>query len=173
MVDVVDPATRRRMMAGIRSTGTAPEKLIRNALHRRGFRFALSRTRLPGKPDIVMPRWRIVIFVHGCFWHWHGCRLSKMPSTNTQFWKAKLGANQQRDVRVLRELHALSWRTAVIWECATRGSRALEALPHLLDQLEHWVRHQPDTMALELGEPEVASTTKIPSIQKQHGHKNS
>ncbi len=129
MADVVDAATRSRMMSGIQSKDTKPELLIRKALHAKGFRYSLHPKRLPGKPDIVMPRWRVVIFTHGCFWHWHGCHLSKLPASNTDFWQKKLMGNQLRDEHVKQELVRLGWRIVTIWECATRGKAALTNLP--------------------------------------------
>jgi DNA mismatch endonuclease, patch repair protein len=150
MADVVDAATRSRMMAGIQSKNTKPETIIRKALHARGFRYSLHSKRLPGKPDIVMPKWRVVIFVHGCFWHWHGCRLSKLPTSNTDFWKRKLMGNQFRDALVKRELVRLGWRTATIWECATRGKTAVNNLPSLLDMLAVWIRDLEKSPSLEL-----------------------
>lgn len=150
MADVVDAATRSRMMAGIQSKNTKPETLIRKALHARGFRYSLHPKRLPGKPDIVMPKWRVIIFVHGCFWHRHGCSLSKMPTTNVAFWEAKLAANQRRDSLVKKQLADAGWRVATAWECATRGKTAVNNLPALLDMLTVWIRDLAKSPTLEL-----------------------
>ncbi len=150
MADVVDTATRSRMMSGIQSKNTKPEILIRKALHARGFRYALHAKDLPGKPDIVMPKWRAVIFVHGCFWHMHGCALSKTPSTNAHFWEAKLAANQQRDALVKKRLTETGWRVATIWECATRGRAASGRLPQLLDKLALWITNPSAPSTLEI-----------------------
>jgi DNA mismatch endonuclease, patch repair protein len=150
MADVVDTATRSRMMAGIQSKNTKPETLIRKALHARGFRYSLHPKRLPGKPDIVMPKWRVVIFVHGCFWHRHGCSLSKMPTTNIAFWESKLAANQRRDSLVKQQLAGAGWRVATVWECATRGKTAVSDLPALLDMLAVWIRDLAKFPTLEL-----------------------
>ena len=91
-------------------------------LWREGFRFRLHAKDLPGKPDIVLPKWRAAILVNGCFWHWHkSCTLFRMPATRTEFWKTKLGANRQRDQRTMREIELASWRVAVVWECALRA----------------------------------------------------
>lgn len=150
MADVVDAATRSRMMAGIQSKNTKPETLIRKALHARGFRYSLHPKRLPGKPDIVMPKWRVIIFVHGCFWHIHGCSLSKMPTTNVAFWEAKLAANQRRDSLVKKQLADAGWRVATVWECATRGKTAVNNLPALLDMLTVWIRDLAKSPTLEL-----------------------
>lgn len=122
MVDVVDPVTRSRMMSGIRSCDTRPEILIRSLLHRRGFRFRLHVRDLPGKPDMVFPRYRAVVFVHGCFWHGHDCPLFKWPGTRPEFWRAKIGRNQSNDQRTRTTLIAADWRVGIVWECATRGA---------------------------------------------------
>ena len=168
MADVVDAATRSRMMAGIQSKNTKPETLIRKALHARGFRYSLHPKRLPGKPDIVMPKWRVVIFVHGCFWHWHGCRLSKLPTSNLSFWQHKLMGNQLRDEQVKRELAGLGWRTATVWECATRGKTALESFPTLINDLDNWIRYQAESTAFELGNspPVQPAVLAGPDIKK-------
>src|SRR5690242_13476919 len=120
-MDVVDARTRSRMMRGIRGSGTLPERQVRSALHAFGFRFARSNNKLPGRPDIVLPLWKVAVFVHGCFWHQHECKFSKLPRSNTQFWVPKLNANVDRDERVLLTLLSADWRVAVVWECATRS----------------------------------------------------
>jgi len=121
MVDVVDSATRSRMMSGIRGRNTQPEILIRSLLHRQGFRFRLHGSNLPGKPDIVLSRHHAVIFVHGCFWHGHDCSLFKWPKTRPEFWREKIGRNQQNDNRAKEALLANGWRVGIVWECALRG----------------------------------------------------
>lgn len=109
-------------MRRIRSRDTAPEMAVRRALTARGLRYRLYRPDLPGRPDIVMTRRRLVIFVHGCFWHRHeGCRGCTMPSTRTEFWKKKFDANVARDKRVHRELTKLGWRVETVWECTTKN----------------------------------------------------
>jgi len=120
LADVVDPATRSRMMSGIRGKNTRPELLIRKALHARGFRYRLH-CDLPGRPDICLPKHRAVIFVHGCFWHGHGCHLFKWPSTRPAFWRAKIGRNREVDRAAEERLREAGWRVAVIWECALKG----------------------------------------------------
>lgn len=121
MTDIVDALTRSRMMAGIRSQDTKPERLVRGSLHRAGFRFSLRNTELPGRPDLVLTRHRAVVFVHGCFWHCHACKYFKLPSTRQDFWADKLAGNVSRDRRVCHELRDANWRIAVVWECATRS----------------------------------------------------
>jgi DNA mismatch endonuclease (patch repair protein) len=116
----IDPA-RSRQMAGIRSSNTRPEIAVRRALHARGLRFRLHRKDLPGKPDIVLPKHRLVIFVHGCFWHQHpDCRLASKPKSRQDYWEPKLAGNAARDLRAAEQLEVLGWRVVVIWECDTR-----------------------------------------------------
>lgn len=137
MVDIVDSATRSRMMSGIRGRNTKPELVIRSLLHRKGFRYRLHRSDLPGKPDIVFPGLHAVIFVHGCFWHGHNCRFFKWPSTRPEFWRAKIGRNQENDMRVIDHLIADGWRVGIVWECAIRGrDRDISAL---IDRLAGWL----------------------------------
>lgn len=120
MIDIVDPATRSRMMSGIKGQNTRPEMIVRKRLHREGFRFRLHRKDLPGKPDIVLPRYRSVIFVHGCFWHGHDCPYFKMPKTRTNFWEEKISTNRRRDTKNITSLRAGGWQVLVIWECEIR-----------------------------------------------------
>jgi DNA mismatch endonuclease, patch repair protein len=114
-------------MARISSKHTKPEIRVRRALHSRGFRFRLHRIDLPGKPDIVLPKWNLAIFVNGCFWHQHpGCTLASKPKTNTEYWGPKLLRNVKRDRRNRAALRRAGWRVAVIWECQTRDARLFE-----------------------------------------------
>lgn len=110
------------MMAGIRGKNTAPELLLRKGLHSRGFRYRIHVPSLPGKPDLVLPKWNAAIFVHGCFWHRHtGCKLTSTPSTRREFWSSKFAETVERDLRNLTSLHEDGWRTAIVWECQLRG----------------------------------------------------
>jgi len=127
LADIVSPRKRSEMMAGIRAKDTKPEMLVRKSLHARGFRFRLHDKKLPGKPDLVLPRYRAVIFVHGCFWHGHDCNLFRLPSTRRDWWLNKINANRERDGWVGDELARLGWRQAIVWECALRGKFRLEA----------------------------------------------
>jgi DNA mismatch endonuclease, patch repair protein len=138
MVDIVDRATRSRMMSGIRGRNTKPELLIRSLLHRRGFRFRLDARDLPGRPDIVLPRYRAVIFVHGCFWHGHDCPLFKWPQTRPEFWRDKIGRNRTNDAKALAALHERGWRVATVWECALRGAN--RDLDGVLQRLIDWLQ---------------------------------
>lgn len=108
-------------MSKVRSANTKPERTVRKVLHALGFRFRINRKDLPGKPDIVLPKYKIVILVHGCFWHQHkNCPKSKLPATNEEFWRVKLTGNVERDKRNIRELKKLQWRVLVIWECEVK-----------------------------------------------------
>lgn len=119
MVDLVDKQTRSRMMSGIRGANTKPELMLRSALHVRGFRFRIHDRRLPGRPDIVLPKWRVVIEVRGCFWHRHeGCPKATNPSTNVDFWQGKFTSNVARDSANVEVLLLKGWRVLVVWECA-------------------------------------------------------
>lgn len=122
MADVVSAEKRSQMMAGIRSKNTRPEMIIRKWLHAHGYRFRLHRKDLPGSPDIVLPRYRLAIFAHGCFWHQHeNCRIAKLPSTRPEWWAGKLARNKERDREAMRRLEEMGWRVVVIWECETRA----------------------------------------------------
>lgn len=121
MADIVDAKTRSRMMAGIRGKNTTPEVRLRKALHGAGFRFRLHSAKLPGRPDIVLPKFRAAIFVHGCFWHRHeSCSNASVPKSNAEFWEDKFARNVERDTANVAGLHAAGWRVAIIWECAIR-----------------------------------------------------
>lgn len=118
MHDTFDRAARSAIMARVRSTDTMPELRLRRALFSLGLRYRLYDAALPGKPDIVLPKHHTVILVHGCLWHWHGCRRSRMPTTNADYWQAKISRNQSRDRVNLAALVALRWRVLIVWECA-------------------------------------------------------
>jgi DNA mismatch endonuclease (patch repair protein) len=119
--DIVDAATRSRMMSGIRGRDTRPEVALRKALFARGFRYRLNVKDIAGKPDLVFPGKRAVVFVHGCFWHGHDCALFRLPATRREFWSAKIAGNRERDARVTRTLGENGWRVCTVWECALRG----------------------------------------------------
>lgn len=127
MVDNVDAATRTRMMSAIRGRDTAPERIVRRYLHGAGLRFRLGGAGLPGRPDVVLPRHRVALFVHGCFWHRHeGCRFTTTPATNADFWKTKFACNVTRDAANEAKLSELGWQPLVIWECETTDTEALD-----------------------------------------------
>ncbi len=122
MTDVLTLEQRHLNMSRVRGRDTKPEMIIRRGLHARGLRFRLHRRDLPGRPDLVFPRYRAVVFVHGCFWHGHDCKLNKTPDTRTGFWEAKRHGNAERDQKAISDLLRDGWRVLVVWECALRGS---------------------------------------------------
>lgn len=125
---MADPWTkeqRSRVMSRVKNKNTGPEIRVRSLLHRLGFRFRIQRRDLPGAPDIVLPRYRTVVFVHGCFWHGHDCPRGKRPSSHTEFWDAKLFANLERDRVNKRLLEQLGWAVLVVWQCELKDMEAL------------------------------------------------
>jgi DNA mismatch endonuclease (patch repair protein) len=149
MVDVVSPEVRSRMMSGIRSKNTKPELLLRRGLHRAGFRYRLHDRSLPGRPDMVFPRRRAVLFAHGCFWHGHNCHLFKWPATREEFWKAKIARNREVDARAEKALHVEGWRQAVVWECALRGKSRMP-VEEVFERLAKWLASDRDRIELPL-----------------------
>lgn len=136
-MDIVDAATRSRMMSGIRGKDTRPEILVRRFLHAAGFRFRLHCRDLPGSPDIVLPGRSVAIQVHGCFWHAHeGCRYATSPRSRKAFWQVKLGQNRARDEAAVARLIEQGWRVLVIWECALRTQADLGRLSR---RVERWI----------------------------------
>jgi DNA mismatch endonuclease, patch repair protein len=138
-MDVLTPEQRSRNMSRVRGRDTQPELLLRRALHRAGLRFRLHGKELPGRPDLVFAGPRAVVFVHGCFWHGHGCPLFRLPSTRREFWADKIGATRARDGRAMLALREAGWRTLVVWECALRG-RAKRPLDAVVGEVRSFVR---------------------------------
>ena len=124
MTDVHSPDIRRKNMAAIKGKNTKPELLIRSALHKLGFRYSLQNKRLSGNPDLYFRKYNAVLFVHGCFWHGHGCHLFKWPKTREDFWRQKITANVERDARNIAALISSGVRVGVVWECALKGRTA-------------------------------------------------
>lgn len=125
-MDRITKKHRSWNMSRITGRNTKPEMIVRSVLHRMGYRFRLHRTDLPGKPDIVLPRHKTVVLVHGCFWHRHsGCKFAYSPKSNIDFWKGKFEGNRLRDKTVRRELKKAGWRIVVVWECATGDQEML------------------------------------------------
>lgn len=135
-MDRLTPEKRSEVMRKVKGKNTTPELCVRKLLHRMGYRFRLHRKDLPGRPDIVLPKYRLCIFVNGCFWHQHsGCPRATIPASNTAFWKAKLTRTRDRDRQNIAELSRLGWRTLVIWECETKNVLQLQLmLEQLSDQ---------------------------------------
>lgn len=123
MTDVVDKKTRSRMMSGIRGKNTKPELIVRRYLHRHGFRYRLHDRKLPGHPDIVLPKYQTVVFVHGCFWHQHDCVRFVWPKTRREFWAEKISGNVQRDQVNAQLLRDMGWQVLVVWECDLSDKR--------------------------------------------------
>ena len=138
--DVLTPEQRQLVMSRIRGKDTKPEMLIRYGLHQRGLRYRLHGADLPGKPDMMFPKYRTVVFVHGCFWHGHGCSLFRWPKARAEFWKTKISSNIERDRKVRVALKIAEWRVIAIWECALRG-KYRRALPDVLSDTEAFIRH--------------------------------
>lgn len=147
MADVVPAAVRSRMMAGIAGKNTKPELVLRRGLHALGFRFRLHDCALPGKPDIVLPRYRAVVLAHGCFWHGHDCHLFKVPATRTDFWLAKIARNREVDHRTMAQLSEQGWRRAVVWECALKGRTRLP-LDDVLASCAHWLKEGAEVLEI-------------------------
>jgi DNA mismatch endonuclease (patch repair protein) len=132
------------MMAGIRGSNTSPEMKVRRFLHRHGFRYRLHQQDLPGKPDVVLRRYRACIFIHGCFWHRHpGCRYATTPKTRAEFWEQKFDQNVERDLRTRNELLQRGWRVFELWECGIRGPEMdmnwlLETVPDCNQKFVSW-----------------------------------
>lgn len=124
-MDTRTPEQRRRIMQAVGTKDTKPEMIVRRALHAMGYRYRLHRKDLPGKPDIVFPGRKKAIFVHGCFWHWHGCSKGQLPKSQLDYWKPKLEANVARDRAKIEELEESGWRVLVVWQCETRDTDAL------------------------------------------------
>lgn len=134
MTDILSKSDRSALMAKVKSKNTKPEVLVRSLLHRLGYRFRLHRKELPGTPDIVLPRFRLAIFVNGCFWHQHaGCKKAKRPTTNSSFWNEKLDQNLTRDKKVRAQLANADWSVLDIWECEVNRADFPERLKKVME----------------------------------------
>lgn len=136
MADCHTKEQRSRNMAAIRSASTKPEQMLRHTLWHRGFRYRINEKRLPGRPDIVLPKYRTVVFVHGCFWHGHkDCKYYTVPKTNTEFWVAKVARNQERDQEVWRKLEAKGWSVIIVWECQLKKANLEETIARVAAEI--------------------------------------
>jgi DNA mismatch endonuclease (patch repair protein) len=134
-MDIYSREKRSDIMARVKATDSTPELTVRRILHSLGYRYRLHRKNLLGKPDIVLPKHKSIIFVHGCFWHHHkGCKKSKLPETNTDFWRKKILDNVARDKRTIRELGKTGWKVLVLWECQVRSSNLIETIKRFLEK---------------------------------------
>jgi len=137
MADVHEPETRSYNMSQIKGKDTKPEMIVRKFLHSNGFRYRLHVKDLPGKPDLVLPKYNSVIFVHGCFWHAHeGCKYFKIPKTRTEWWKEKLYGNKERDEKHIQELEVMGWNVIVVWECELKSKNRSLISKKILKSLE-------------------------------------
>jgi DNA mismatch endonuclease (patch repair protein) len=147
MTDVLTEEQRRLNMSRIRAKDTKPEMLMRRGLHALGYRYHLHWRALVGSPDMVFPRYKTALFIHGCFWHGHKCHLSTMPSTREAFWQKKITSNVVRDDKALKVLCAEGWRVLIVWECALRGKRRL-ALEEVLNRTEEFLEGTQNVLQL-------------------------
>jgi DNA mismatch endonuclease (patch repair protein) len=152
MADVLTPEQRRLNMSRIRGKDTRPELVLRRGLHAMGLRFRLHRKDLPGRPDMVFPRYRAAVLVHGCFWHGHDCPLFKWPATRREFWQAKIEGNCARDLRDLAGLAAAGWRVLVVWECALKGPARLP-IDIVLAEIASWLATDTPSGAMQGNPP--------------------
>lgn len=142
MPDIFAPEKRHAIMQNVKTKNTAPEIKLRSLLHKNGFRFRVNRKDLPGKPDIVLPKYRAVIFVHGCFWHGHDCPRGQRPQTNADFWNQKIDRNVIRDKSDVSLLESLGWRVLIVWECEIKKKN--EAV--LLSRVKEFLLHSTNTI---------------------------
>lgn len=142
MPDIFAPEKRHKIMQNVKTKNTAPEIKLRSLLHKNGFRFRVNRKDLPGKPDIVLPKYRAVIFVHGCFWHGHDCPRGQRPQTNADFWNQKIDRNVIRDKSDVSLLESLGWRVLIVWECEIKKKN--EAV--LLSRVKEFLLHSTNTI---------------------------
>ena len=137
MADIWTKEKRSSVMSKIRSQNTLPEKQVRSILFNKGFRFRIHRKDLPGKPDIILPKYKTVVFVHGCFWHYHkDCNEGRIPDTNSKFWKTKLYKNIQRDAKHIKDLEELGWKVIVIWECELKPKLLVSTIEKLEKEIK-------------------------------------
>jgi len=133
MADVHNKKTRSYNMSQIRSSNTKPEMLVRKFLHAHGFRYSLHKKTLPGKPDIVLPKYKTIIFIHGCFWHGHSnCRYFKVPKTRTDWWLHKINTNKANDAKAIKALKKEGWKVITVWECKLKPAKVEKTLNKIL-----------------------------------------
>lgn len=138
MADTVDQKTRSRIMARIHGKDTTIEILVRKALFSKGYRYRINDKKLPGCPDVVLKKYRAVLFVHGCFWHVHTCHIFRAPASNEKYWSEKLDRNKSRDIETTKKLMDMGWRVLIVWECALKGKNKKD-FGKLIDEIETWL----------------------------------
>lgn len=141
-MDTLTPDRRSSLMKRVKRSGTAPELALRKALHKKGLRYIVNDKRLPGTPDLVFPKHKAAVFVHGCFWHGHHCRQGRPSSSNTEYWLPKIESNRKRDARKEQDVRELGWRVFTIWECELKAGRKDQTV---------------DMLASEIGKPDATS----------------
>ena len=156
MADVHGKETRSRNMSAVRSKNTHPEIIVRKILHKAGFRFRIHPKHIIGKPDIVLARFKAIIFVNGCFWHGHDCHLFKVPATRPAFWLNKIYSNKRRDLANLTGLQNVGWRTCIVWECALRGKYRI-APQEFESRLANWLRSDQQFQSVGAADSEVTA----------------
>ena len=147
MADIVTPEKRSQMMAGIKGKNTKPELVIRSGLHALGYRYRIHVKTLPGKPDLVFPKYKAVLFVHGCFWHGHDCHLFKWPSSRVDFWLTKINRNKEIDQISIEKLKLSGWRVCTIWECALKG-KTRRPLADVIEGCSQWLLSDKDLLEI-------------------------
>ena len=161
-MDVLLPSDRHRNMSNVHSKNTKPEKQIRSALFRAGFRYRICDKRYPGTPDLIFPKYYAVIFINGCFWHAHeNCKYFSFPKTNVDFWKKKFETNKFRDAETLKYYKEQCWRVCLVWECSIRGKCSKQKIESVKDQIIQWLE-EPGESFLEIKENYYQTTQHIP-----------
>ena len=179
MADVLTPDQRHRNMVAIHSVSTKPELKLRHTLWNLGFRYRVNNKRLPGTPDVILPKYKTVIFVHGCFWHGHkGCKNYTVPNTNTEFWTAKVARNQERDQDVWRKLEAKGWAVIIVWECELKKKQFEETVNRVEKEIfangEIYQRHKEERRTLreqrqaEIREQKQRQSALMIEIKESH-----
>lgn len=148
MADIVSSEKRSLMMAGIKGKNTKPELVIRSGLHALGFRYRIHVKTLPGKPDLVFPKYKAALFIHGCFWHGHGCHLFKWPSSRIDFWTTKINRNKEIDQISVEKLQTAGWRVGTVWECSLKGKTRLP-LADVIEKCGQWILSEQDTLEIK------------------------